>query len=72
VARLFLDSGAALQVEDSGRLAAAMLELLSDASRAKELGEAARAVLNRERGTTERVLEQLKEWLKTPAPILKQ
>lgn len=70
IARLFLESGAALQVEDSGKLGRSILDLLDDPSRAKRLGEAARAVLDRERGATERVLEQLKEWLKTPVTTL--
>jgi 3-deoxy-D-manno-octulosonic-acid transferase len=72
IARLFLESGAALQVPDSGELAAVIFELLNDASRAKRLGEAARAVLDRQRGATDRVLEQLKEWLNAPVPTLTQ
>ena len=72
MARLFLESGAGLQVADSAKLGAATLELLDDPPRAKKLGAAARAVLDRERGATERVLEQLKEWLDRPAPILTQ
>jgi len=72
IARLFLESGAALQVPDSGELAAVIFELLTDASRAKRLGEAARAVLDRQRGATDRVLEQLKEWLNAPVPTLTQ
>ncbi len=72
MARLFLESGAGVQVADAGKLGAAALGLFDDPSRAKELGAAARAVLDRERGATERVLEQLKEWLDSPAPILTQ
>lgn len=72
IARLFLTSGAALQVADSGKLGTAILDLLDDPPRARKLGEAARAVLDRERGTTDRVLAQLKEWLNTPVPTLTQ
>lgn len=72
MARLFLESGAGIQVADAERLRAAALELLDDPSRAKKLGAAARAVLDRERGATERVIEQFKEWLDSPAPILTQ
>lgn len=70
MARLFLESRAGLQVANSETLGTAILELLEDPSRAKKLGEAARVVLDRERGATERVLEQLKDWLKTPVTTL--
>ena len=72
MARLFLESGAGIQVADAAKLGAAALGLFDDPSRAKKLGAAARAVLDRERGATERVLEQLKKWLDSPAPVLTQ
>ncbi|MBZ5515050.1 MAG: 3-deoxy-D-manno-octulosonic acid transferase [Acidobacteriia bacterium] len=70
IARLFLESGAALQVANSEALGKAILELLGDAARAKKLGEAARAVLERERGATDRVLGQLEVWLSAPVSTL--
>jgi 3-deoxy-D-manno-octulosonic-acid transferase len=72
LARLFLESGASLQVADAEKLGAATLGVLDDPSRARRLGEAARAVLDRERGATGHVVEQLKEWLDSPAPMLTQ
>ncbi len=63
VARLFLDSGAAIQVKDSSELAQQALALLADDQRRQAVGEAARNVVERESGATQRILERLSKLL---------
>jgi 3-deoxy-D-manno-octulosonic-acid transferase len=63
IAQLFRQAGAALQVRNAQELSRAVLELLGDAARRRELGQAAKQVLERHAGATERVLEHMKEWL---------
>lgn len=58
-ARLFLDAGAALQVNDDSGLAAEMIALLGDESRRRALGQAAYKVVEDQSGATERVMEHL-------------
>lgn len=58
-ARLFLDAGAALRVNDGDGLAAEMIALLGDEPRRRALGQAAYGVVESQSGATERVLEQL-------------
>lgn len=63
IARLFLETGAAVQVRDAEELGRRMLELLDDDSRRRELGERAKQTLERESGATERVLEHVRDAL---------
>jgi 3-deoxy-D-manno-octulosonic-acid transferase len=57
VARLFLDSGAALQVNDAEQLYAALAKLLSAAEERARAGERALQLVASNRGTLERLLE---------------
>jgi 3-deoxy-D-manno-octulosonic-acid transferase len=68
IAQLFLQAGAALQVRDAQELSRAVLELLGNAARRRELGQAAKQVLEHHAGATERVLEHMKEWLGAGIP----
>jgi 3-deoxy-D-manno-octulosonic-acid transferase len=68
VAALFLNACAAVQVTDANELAAAALELLDDEPRRKQLGRAAKQVLESQAGATERILNHFAQWLgETPA-----
>jgi 3-deoxy-D-manno-octulosonic-acid transferase len=66
ITRLLLERQAAVQISDKTQLAGAMLELLADEARRKELGAAARRLLEEHRGATERVMEVLEGWLAAP------
>lgn len=68
IAQLFLQAGAAVQVRDARELSRAALELLTDAVRRRQLGQAAKQVLEHHAGATDRVLEHTKEWLGTGIP----
>jgi 3-deoxy-D-manno-octulosonic-acid transferase len=68
IAQLFLQNDAAVQVSDAGELARALLELLSSPERRQRLGQAARKVLDEQRGATERVLQILAERLDSAIP----
>jgi 3-deoxy-D-manno-octulosonic-acid transferase len=59
VAARFLESKAALQVVDSAQLAAAWTTLIGDAPRREQMGAAARDLVERYRGATEKVLMQV-------------
>jgi 3-deoxy-D-manno-octulosonic-acid transferase len=63
MAELFLQAGAARQIHASDELARSVLELMENPERSRQLGEAARRVIDQESGATARVLEHLKEWL---------
>ncbi len=63
IAQLFLEAGAAIQVRDAADLADAVLRLWKDDAAARQLGERARQVLDRESGATRRTLEQVREVL---------
>lgn len=67
VAALFLNHGAAMQVRNSLELGAVTCELLRDEPRRRQMGEAAKQILERESGATQRILEQLRPWLEKPA-----
>lgn len=62
-ARLFIRSGAAVEVRDARELEAEILALFADEARRNRMGEAARQVVERERGATERTIEHLKTLL---------
>jgi 3-deoxy-D-manno-octulosonic-acid transferase len=68
IAQLFVQAGAALQVPDLQSLSRAILTLLADAARQRQLGLAAKQLLEQGSGATERVLGQLKEWLDEGTP----
>ena len=59
MARLFLEAGAAVQIETASRLSPAMEELLSNPKRAVELGRRAHAIVLENTGATDRVLQRV-------------
>jgi 3-deoxy-D-manno-octulosonic-acid transferase len=61
VARIFLDAGAALQVEDEADLESALRDLLANRERCEDLSRRARAVVAANRGAVERTIAALKE-----------
>ena len=63
VAALFLDNGAAVQVRNASELGVVACELLRDEPRRQRLGNAAKQMLERESGATERILTRLRPWL---------
>lgn len=67
IAQLFLQRDAGVQVSDSGELACVLAKLLGSPGHRKQLGEAARSVLEEQRGATERVLQVLAERLDSAA-----
>ena len=68
IAQLFLQAGTALQVRDVQELSRVVLELLDSTAQQQELGQAAKQVLGNHAGATERVLQQVKEWLDAGIP----
>lgn len=68
IARTFLAAGAAVQVENAQELSEAVVDLFGNEPRCRELGAAARALLERESGATSRILDRLRPWLGTGAP----
>ena len=60
MARLFLEAGAALQIQNASQLACAIEDLLSNPERASELGDNAYAIVVQNTGATDRVLKFLK------------
>lgn len=63
VSALFLNAGAAVRVRNTSELAGVALDLLENESRRRRLGDAAKEVLERESGATERILKRLSVWL---------
>jgi 3-deoxy-D-manno-octulosonic-acid transferase len=59
MAREYLEAGAAVEVSSADELAAAWTALLADADRSARMGSAARRLVERNRGATDRVLAQL-------------
>jgi 3-deoxy-D-manno-octulosonic-acid transferase len=59
----FLAAGAAIQVTDPDELGATWTKLLKDKAAAARMGDAARNLVNQNRGATLRVLEQLESLL---------
>ena len=57
VAREFMSRGAAVQVRDAAELEQTLADLLQDGQRRSRLGEAARAVVEANRGATRRTLD---------------
>ncbi|HEV2418913.1 MAG TPA: 3-deoxy-D-manno-octulosonic acid transferase [Terriglobia bacterium] len=58
-ARIFLKAGGAVQAQDADHLGDEILNLFGDEARRKSIGQAARAVIERESGATARILERL-------------
>ena len=69
IAQLFLEAGAATQVQDDQDLARMLLELLDDEPRRRELGERARQTTERESGATQRILAIINNALNEAAPL---
>ncbi|MBI1941442.1 MAG: 3-deoxy-D-manno-octulosonic acid transferase [Acidobacteria bacterium] len=65
MAELFLRSGAAVQIRDHQELARSVIELIENPDRCRQLGEAARNLLEQESGATRRILDHLNDWLET-------
>jgi 3-deoxy-D-manno-octulosonic-acid transferase len=63
IAQLFLEADAAVEVRDAAQLAECALRLFEDGTAAREMGERARQVLERESGATERTLKQIQALL---------
>ena len=63
VAALFLNARAAVQVKDTNELAAVFLELLDDEPWRKQLGQAAKQVLESQAGATQRILNRFAQWI---------
>lgn len=59
IARQFLDCGAAVQVSTADELARVWLGCFSDTARREAIGRAAREMVERNRGATERLLENV-------------
>jgi 3-deoxy-D-manno-octulosonic-acid transferase len=68
VARLFLESGAALQVSDAEQLYAALARLLSASGERAAMGERALALMASNRGTLERLMLLIEPLLFAAAP----
>jgi 3-deoxy-D-manno-octulosonic-acid transferase len=64
IAQMFLDSGAALQVESATELANAVLDLLSSAAHRDEMIAKAHAILQANRGALARVLALIETLLR--------
>jgi 3-deoxy-D-manno-octulosonic-acid transferase len=57
IAQMFIESGAAFEVADAGRLATTVLELERDPVRRAEVGARGRALLDSNRGAIERLMQ---------------
>lgn len=70
IAAVFLEAGGAVQVGDQRELGEALAALVADPARSARLGEAARGVIERNRGARDRTLEVIAQLLpaKSQAP----
>lgn len=68
IARVFLDANAALRVRNSVELGREFVKLMADADRRRSLGEAARSVVARESGATQRTIEGISRLLDEAPP----
>ena len=66
VAKLFLESHAAIEVHNAHELAQSMLRLLGDPGQAREMGQKAKQLVEEQSGATLRVLDQVDDWLAAP------
>jgi 3-deoxy-D-manno-octulosonic-acid transferase len=69
VATLFLARGAARQVESPEDLGVAWIELVQNQEQAKRTGEIARALVEENRGATDRTFEQIAKILPSDVPV---
>ncbi len=65
MAAMFLQAGAAIQVHSPEDLGVAWIELIEDSARRDQMGSAARALVERNRGATERTLDRVAAVLST-------
>jgi len=63
MARLFLEQGAGLQVQDAAGLAAGAVRLLADPAEAARMGSAGRRIVATHRGAAQRTLALLEQVL---------
>jgi 3-deoxy-D-manno-octulosonic-acid transferase len=68
IAETFLAGGAAIQVQSGRELEDALIRLLSDPAERSRLGEAARGIVEANRGARERSLAAIADLLPLPAP----
>ena len=69
IAELFLTHGAAVQVRSEHELEETLITLMSDSVRRASLGAAARALVDANRGATDRTLDVLTSLLPRPAVV---
>ncbi len=69
IAEMFLASGAAVQVHSEHELEETLISLMSDSARRAGIGAAARALVDANRGATERTLDVLVRLLPRPAVV---
>lgn len=70
IARIFLDSNAALCVKNSSELGHEVVKLMADSERRRALGEAARRTVDRESGATRRTLDGISRLLAEKPAVL--
>jgi 3-deoxy-D-manno-octulosonic-acid transferase len=68
IAQLFLEANACVQVQDAAGLGESVLEFFAHRAAAQRLGERGKQVLERHRGATARVLEQIQRLLTAGVP----
>ena len=61
---MFIESGAAIEVADAGKLATTVLELEADPVRRAEVGARGRALLDSNRGAIERLMQLVEPFLR--------
>jgi 3-deoxy-D-manno-octulosonic-acid transferase len=69
IAEMFLGNGAAVQVHSEHELEETLISLMSDSVRRAGIGAAARALVDANRGATERTLDVLVALLPRPAVV---
>jgi 3-deoxy-D-manno-octulosonic-acid transferase len=67
IARLLIQQGAALEVQDAGELAAALARLLGDFAERQRMGAVGRRLVESNRGSVARLLELIEPWLQDSA-----
>jgi 3-deoxy-D-manno-octulosonic-acid transferase len=72
LANTFLARGAARQVTNPEDLGVAWIELLEDPVRRKKMGDAARALVEENRGATERTIQHIAKFLGPGSSVLSE
>jgi 3-deoxy-D-manno-octulosonic-acid transferase len=67
IARLLIQQGAALEVQDAGELAVALARLLGDFTERQRMGAVGRRLVEANRGSVARLLELIEPWLQDSA-----